>query len=86
MSKLVFEYVGDMLAAHPYYCVYTSDQMRSSRRDPFLEIAVEKDGNLVITIEARRDALHLTLEEWEQILVHARKYHRETLDSDEEWP
>jgi hypothetical protein len=86
MSKLVFEYVGDIRAAHPYYCVYTSDQMTEYRRDPFREIAAEKEGNLVITIEARGDALHLTPEQWEEVLIQARAYHKETLDKNEEWP
>jgi hypothetical protein len=86
MTKLVFEYVGDIRAVHPYYHVYTSDQMSLYQQDPFLEIAVEKEGNLVITIEARKEVLHLTLEQWEEILVHARKYHQETLDSTDDWP
>jgi hypothetical protein len=86
MAQLIFEYVGDIRAAHPYYCVYMSDQMNLYRQDPFLEIAVEKEGNLVITIEARKEALHLTLEQWEEILARARKYRQETLDSDDDWP
>jgi hypothetical protein len=84
MSKLIFEHVGDIRAAPPYYCVYTSDQMTEYRRYPFLEIAVEKEGNLVITIEARGDALRLTPEQWEEVLIRARAYHKEMLDKNEE--
>jgi hypothetical protein len=65
---------------------FRDDQMNLHQQDPFLEIAVEKEGNLVITIEARKEALHLTLEQWEEILALARKYHQETLGSDADWP
>jgi hypothetical protein len=85
MHQLVFEYVSDVRAAHPYYCVYTSEEMSKYQRNPFLEIVVEKAGNLVFTIEARQNVLHLTPEQWEEILTRGRAYHNEILESGEDW-
>ncbi|WP_153098948.1 hypothetical protein [Paraburkholderia hayleyella] len=86
MFKLVFEYVGDVRAAHPYYYVYTSGQTGKYQRDPFLEIATEKDKNLYITIEARKNSLRLSADQWNEILEKARSYHFEIISKNEEWP
>ena len=85
MSKLSFEYVGDIDAPHPYYCVYLASQKGLSRRDPFLEVAVEHD-ELVITVEARQSPLYLTLEDWEEIREVARKYRERILEGNDKRP
>jgi hypothetical protein len=88
MTHLAFELISDVKAAHPYVTVYLledSESYDSRRFDPFMELAVEKDNDLVLTIYKIDKPRQLSLEQWDEIAVQARGYHQEILDSGEDW-
>ncbi|MFC0572126.1 hypothetical protein [Paraburkholderia solisilvae] len=88
MTKLAFDLLSDVHAAHPYILVglLEDDEPRTpSTSDPFMELSVEKDNRLILTINPGKKPISLTIEQWEEIAQEARKYHAEILDSGEEW-
>ncbi|HEX7910599.1 MAG TPA: hypothetical protein VF534_21255 [Paraburkholderia sp.] len=88
MTHLAFELFSDINAAHPYITVYLLDDGESynpSKFSPFMELAVEKDSNLVLTVYETDTALSLSVDQWEEIARRARKYHAEILASGEDW-
>ncbi|MFC0572124.1 hypothetical protein [Paraburkholderia solisilvae] len=50
-----------------------------------MELAVEKDDSLKLTIYPTRNSVSLTVEQWDEIAKEARKYHAQILASGEEW-
>ncbi|CAB3762023.1 hypothetical protein LMG29739_03766 [Paraburkholderia solisilvae] len=77
-----------MNAAHPYVLVGLLDDAEIYRPgcfEPFMELAVEKDDSLKLTIYPTRNSVSLTVEQWDEIAKEARKYHAQILASGEEW-
>ncbi len=70
MTKLIFEKVGDINSMYPYLCVYEE----SDTTNPFMEISVTDDGNLLFTIYAFPRNIALTLEQWEEIRDKANTF------------
>ncbi|HEX7910597.1 MAG TPA: hypothetical protein VF534_21240 [Paraburkholderia sp.] len=88
MSTLYFELFADVTAAHPYIAVHLFDDGESyhpGKFDPFMELAVEKDNSLVLTVYKSDKAQSLTVDQWEEIARRAREYHAEILASGEDW-
>ncbi|NPT44291.1 hypothetical protein GNZ12_23870 [Paraburkholderia sp. 1N] len=50
-----------------------------------MELAVEKNNNLVLTVYKTDKAQSLTVEQWEEIARRARAYYAEVLASGEDW-
>jgi len=88
MTRLVFELFSDVHAAHPYIMVYLlrNDEIyHAGSFNPFMELAVEKDSSLALTIYETDKTWSLTVEQWEEIARRARAYHAEVLASGEDW-
>ncbi|QYD73465.1 hypothetical protein KZJ38_27970 [Paraburkholderia edwinii] len=88
MTKLAFDLLSDVHAAHPYILVglLEDDEPRlPSVFDPFMEVSVEKDKTLLLTINQGKKFVALTIEQWEEIAQEARKYHAEILANGDEW-
>jgi hypothetical protein len=88
MTRLVFELFSDVHAAHPYIMVYLlqdDETYHAGSFNPFMELAVEKDNSLVLTIYETERTWSLTVEQWEEISRRARAYHAEVLASGEDW-
>jgi hypothetical protein len=88
LATLYFELFADVTAAHPYIAVHLFEDGESydpGKFNPFMELAVEKDSNLVLTIYKSDKAQSLTVEQWDEISRRARTYHAETLASGDDW-
>jgi hypothetical protein len=88
MTHLIFELFSDVNAAHPYimaYLLQNNETYHAGSFNPFMELAVEKDNDLVLTIYETDKTWSLTVEQWEEIATRARSYHAEILASGEDW-
>jgi hypothetical protein len=88
LATLYFELFADVTAAHPYIAVHLFEDGESydpGKFNPFMELAVEKDNSLVLTVYKSGKAQSLTVEQWEEIARRARTYHAEILASGEDW-
>ncbi|MDQ0624253.1 MAG: hypothetical protein ACJ8I3_00300 [Paraburkholderia graminis] len=88
MTHLAFELFSDVNAAHPYITVYLLEDGESydpTNFNPFMELAVEKDNSLVLTVYPTDRPRSMTVEQWEEISKRARAYHAEVLASGEDW-
>jgi len=50
-----------------------------------MELAVEKDNSLLLTVYPTDRPRSMTVEQWEEISKRARAYHAELLASGEDW-
>jgi len=62
-TDLVFEKVGDISATYPYLCVY----VERDAAEPFMEIAVTDERQLLYTIYAGVKNISLSAEDWSLI-------------------
>jgi hypothetical protein len=88
MTKLAFEQIDDVRAAHPYLFVYQlrDDQtFQVGRGHPFLQIDVGRDEQLSFNFYCTPDHVSLSVEDWEKILETGKKFLAETLESGEDW-
>jgi hypothetical protein len=88
MTQLVFELFSDVHAAHPYIMVYLlqdSESYQAGAFNPFMELAIENDDSLVLTVYATDKPLLLNVEQWDEISRRARAYHAEVLASGDDW-
>ena len=88
MAKLAFEDVGDVNAPHPYILVYLLADHESfwpGQFEAFMELAVEKDQRLVLTVYKSDAPVSLSVDQWDEISRVAREYHEETLKSGDDW-
>ncbi|MFM0282545.1 hypothetical protein P0D75_31515 [Paraburkholderia sediminicola] len=84
MTHLAFELFSDINAAHPYLTVYLLEDGESydpGRFNPFMELAVEKDNRLALTVYKTDSPVSLNIEQWDEISKRARAYHEEILAS-----
>ncbi|MGF6898918.1 hypothetical protein [Paraburkholderia sp. GAS348] len=88
MTHLAFELFSDINAAHPYLTVYLLEDGESydpGRFNPFMELAVEKDNRLALTVYKTDSPVSLNIEQWDEISKRARAYHEEILASGDDW-
>lgn len=88
MTQLSFEFFSDVNAPHPYIPVsllQDGEVYDPTKFDPFMELAVEADNSLVLTVYKHGKDLCMTVEQWDEISRRARAYHAEVLASGEDW-
>lgn len=75
MAKLIFEKVGDIHSTYAYLCVYDENDTAN----PFMEISVTDDKQLLFTIYAFPRNVALTLAKWQEIRDKANIFLPEVL-------
>jgi hypothetical protein len=86
MGKLYFEDIVDVNTPHPYVFVYMlqeDDKFSPSEFAPFMELAVQKDRSLLMTIFESAIPISLSIDQWTEVARIAKKYHDETLASND---
>jgi hypothetical protein len=87
IGKLVFEDIVDINTPHPYVFVYllADDEIFSvSGFSPFMELAVQENKSLSMTIFESIKTVSLSAEQWDEISKVPRDYHKETLENDDD--
>jgi hypothetical protein len=88
MTHLIFELFSDVYAAHPYVMVYLlqdGETYHAGSFNPFMELAVENDNRLVLTVYKTDSPVSLSIEQWDEISKRARAHHEEILAGGDEW-
>jgi hypothetical protein len=86
MGKLYFEDIVDVNTPYPYVFVYmleTSEIFSPSQFAPFMDLAVQRDRSLCMTVFESANPVSLTLEQWDEIARVAKEYQQETLGNDD---
>jgi hypothetical protein len=86
MGKLYFEDIVDVNTPYPYVFVYLLPDDRSfspSEFAPFMELVVQEDRNLVMTIFESANPVALGVDQWLEISRVAKEYYDETLANDD---
>ncbi|GAB7530635.1 hypothetical protein PS3A_30460 [Pseudomonas sp. 3A(2025)] len=78
MRELIFEKVGDIHSTYPYLCVYLQGET-----EPFLEIAVTEERDLVFTVYPRELSLILGIEDLTEILNRAKLFLPQALENND---
>jgi hypothetical protein len=84
MSRLYFENVVDVNTPHPYVFVYMLEEGETfspSAFAPFMDLTVEEDRSLLMTVFESAKPVSLTLDQWTEIARVAKEYHEETLQN-----
>jgi hypothetical protein len=82
MGKLYFEDIVDVNTPHPYVFVYMlpeGEAFNPSTFAPFMDLAVQADRSLVMTIFESATPVALSPDQWAEIARVAKEYHEETL-------
>ena len=69
MNNLIFDYVGDVNYKYPYIYIYHMEDQQ-----PFMEIGITDEKELVFTIFSRNHEVKIPLGEWEKILHAAEEF------------
>ncbi|MBC3908012.1 hypothetical protein [Undibacterium umbellatum] len=68
MTALIFETVGDVNSTYAYLCVY----QESDKINPFMEISLTEDREILFTIYSFPKNVALTTAQWEEISDKAK--------------
>jgi hypothetical protein len=88
MTQLSFEFFSDVNAPHAYITVsmlQDGEAYDPTKFNPFMELAVEADNSLVLTVYEHGKHLSMTVEQWDEISRRARAYHAKVLASGDDW-
>ncbi|MDQ7978167.1 hypothetical protein QYH69_13030 [Paraburkholderia sp. SARCC-3016] len=88
MGKLVFEQIDDVRAVHPYLFVYLLEDHETfqvGRGHPFMRIEVTREQKLQFAFYPIDREIVLNEEHWERVLVVAREFLEETIQSGDDW-
>ncbi|MBU9382874.1 MULTISPECIES: hypothetical protein [Burkholderia] len=66
---LIFEKVGDINSLYPYICVYIQGES-----NPFMEIGVSEEKQLVLTFYENDKNVALSVEQWDEIARRGREF------------
>ncbi|CAB3752797.1 hypothetical protein [Paraburkholderia solisilvae] len=86
MSKLYLEDIVDVNTPYPYVFVYMLEEneiFSPGQFAPFMDLAVQRDRSLRMTVFESANPVSLTLEQWNEIARVAREYRQETLENDD---
>jgi hypothetical protein len=81
-NRIVFDLFHDTTASHPsilFGIRGESEPYLPGCFDPFLEVTVAKDNSLKFSLYTKGWTVSLSVEQWEAIARHARKYHKNIL-------
>lgn len=72
MSKLTFEWVGDIRYTYPYLCVYFSEDLPLG--NPFMDIGVTDEKELRFTFYRHEEDVVLSVQQWHKIMQEAELF------------
>lgn len=87
MSRLYFEWVGDINETYSYMCVYfkKANALLGKENDPFMDIGINEEKELVFMLYASTKDVKLSLDEWKEIQLKAEAFLPKELRKEEEY-